>query len=386
MSPARVLVLSGSAGHGHVRAGEAVADALRTAHPALETAHRDALELVDRWYARAYRWTYLRLVDRHPLLWRWVYGTTDRGDSAVARFLTRRAGRGLLDLVARWKPHAVVCTHFLAPELLGPRIAAGRLATRLFVVVTDHDIHRAWYAPGVAGWFVASEVVKARLVLRYRVPPDRIRVTGIPVRAEFAVRRDPRPVRMALGLDPSRPAVLFLTAGFAAGDISRAIEGLWVDRPDAQILAVCGKNERLRRRVEALPRPAGAWLKAEGFVERVWDRMAVADVVVSKSGGITTAECLAMGRPLVVSASIPGQEERNADALLEAGAAVKALTPEEVRWRVGRILADSDLLLDMAKAARIAGRPNAAFDVAAEVARGIGEAARTRTPTFHGAF
>jgi processive 1,2-diacylglycerol beta-glucosyltransferase len=89
---------------------------------------------------------------------------------------------------------------------------------------------------------------------------------------------------------------------------------------------------------------------------------------------------------VVVSGSIAGQEERNADALVEAGAGVRALTPEEVRWRVARLLEEPDRLAAMAAASRAFGQPNAADAVADEVARSVGASTVPRAPSFHGAF
>jgi processive 1,2-diacylglycerol beta-glucosyltransferase len=167
--------------------------------------------------------------------------------------------------------------------------------------------------------------------------------------------------------------------------MGRAIVGIWKERRDVQVIAVCGHNERLRRRIGALARPAGATLHALGFVDTVRELMAAADIVVAKSGGVTVSECMAAGKPLLISGSIPGQEERNADAVVEAGAGVRALTPEEVRWRVSRWLGDPARLAELGARARAFGRPDAANRVADHVAASIGAEETIRGPRFHGA-
>jgi processive 1,2-diacylglycerol beta-glucosyltransferase len=380
-----VLVVSGSAGHGHTMAGIAVREALRTRHPYLEVAHVDAVARMLTPYKHTYRWGYVRLVDRHPLLWRALYEHTNRQTSTIGHALTVAAGGGFVRLCRGWKPDLVVCTHFLAPELLSRALRKGRISTQLQVVVTDHDTHRAWYWPDVSRYYVATDLVKARLALTYGVPIDRIEVTGIPVRAAFATQPDPTPVRITYGLDPGRPTVLFLTGGFAAGPMGRAILGIWRDRRDVQVVAVCGRNERLRRRIAALPRPEGATLLPLGFVQDVRGFMAVSDLVVAKSGGVTVAECMASGKPLVVSGSIPGQEERNADAVVEAGAGVRALTPEEIRWRVVRLLDEPARLRDLTLGAQAFAAPDAAGRVADRVAETLLPEEAPYGPRFHGA-
>ena len=384
MPNARVLVLSSSAGHGHVMAAHAVAGAMRRRHPTVDVSELDALTKIAGWYGRAYRRVYLGLADKAPLAWRALYTMTDKGGSPAGHLLTMAAGQSLIRACLRWQPHVILSTHFMGPEILGRVVRQGKLLSKLDLVITDHDVHRMWYSPDVRRYYVASELVKARLSLRYGVPEERIHVTGIPVRREFTEKQDLPAIRADLGLDPARPVVLFMSSGFTSGPIRKSILGIWQERPDAQIVAVCGRNQRLRRMVDALPRPAGGVLRALGFTDTPWAAVAVADVVISKSGGITTAECTTMGKPLIISACIPGQEERNVDALQEAGAGVLALTPEEVRWRTARLLADSARLKAMARAARAFARPSAANDIADAIAEDLVDTT-PHGPHFHGA-
>src|SRR5664279_4447954 len=86
--------------------------------------------------------------------------------------------------------------------------------------------------------------------------------------------------------------------------------------------------------------PAGGTLTAFGLVSNVHELMAAADLAVTKSGGLTTSECLASGLPMVVRDPIPGQEERNCDYVLEAGAGVRTHGAASLRYKLGALLAD----------------------------------------------
>ncbi len=366
-------------------AGNAVTSALRARHPSLEVAHWDAVARMNRTYGRIYRWGYVRLVDRHPLLWRALYDATNARVSTLGHFLTIVGGHGFIRACRKFAPDLIVCTHFLAPELLDRAMRKNKIRTRLHAVVTDHDTHRLWAWPRVEHYYVSSEAVEARLALTYGISEDKITITGIPVREQFTREHDARSARANLGLDPDRPTVLFLSGGFAAGPMLRAIQGVWIERRDAQVIAVCGRNARLRRRVARLARPTGATLHALGFTENVAELMSIADFVVSKSGGISTSECMAAGKPMLISGAIAGQEERNALAVVEAGAGVWAPTSEEIRWNAGRLLRDAKRRNAMAKRARAFGRPDAAADVADHVARSLRVEAPMRGPTYHGA-
>ena len=366
-------------------AGVALEEAFRRHPQRPEVVHVDAVSLMRAGYGRIYRRGYLLLVDRYPAVWRALYEASDARGSAVTHALTRLCGKTFLRACQQASPDAVVCTHFLAPEILSPALARGRLQTQLDVVVTDHDSHRIWHWPSVNRYYVPSSPIASRLTLRFAVPPDHIHVAGIPVRRQFLEAPSKDEATLRFGLRPDSPIVLFLSAGFAVGDTERAIHGMWLDRRDVQVVAICGRNERMRRRIERLARPSGATLRALGFVEDVASWMAAADLVVGKSGGITVSECMAMGKPLLISGSIPGQEERNADAVVEAGAGFRALSAEDVRLRVSALLQDPDRLRRAAVAAASFAKPHAATTIAADVMRRLAPRVTQRGPHFHGA-
>ena len=107
-----------------------------------------------------------------------------------------------------------------------------------------------------------------------------------------------------------------------------------------------------------------------GFVTNMHELMAASDFAVTKCGGLTSSECLAMGLPMVIVNPIPGQEERNADFLLENGVAVKANSPDHLVYKVRRLLGEPERLERMRAAAVRVARPRAAYDVAERVMRG----------------
>jgi processive 1,2-diacylglycerol beta-glucosyltransferase len=107
--------------------------------------------------------------------------------------------------------------------------------------------------------------------------------------------------------------------------------------------------------------------------------MAIADLMVTKPGGLTTSEALALGVPLVVANAIPGQETRNATMLFESGVAISGENALTVGHRVAQLLAAPERLSAMRQAALRLGKPGAAHDVAREV-MGLAKS-RTSSPT-----
>jgi processive 1,2-diacylglycerol beta-glucosyltransferase len=138
---------------------------------------------------------------------------------------------------------------------------------------------------------------------------------------------------------------------------------LQLDR-DFQAIVLCGKNAELRADVEALVAGREDRFRVEGFTNDMPELMGAASLLLSKPGGLTTAEALARGLPMVILDPIGGQEERNADVLLENGAAVKCTEVTVLNHKVARLLDDPARLAVMAENARRLGRPSAAADIA----------------------
>jgi processive 1,2-diacylglycerol beta-glucosyltransferase len=147
------------------------------------------------------------------------------------------------------------------------------------------------------------------------------------------------------------------------GPIERLYRELLTVEIPLDIVAVCGRNEKLKKQLEALPRPARHRCQVLGFTKQIDELMAVADLVVSKPGGLTTSETLARGAVMVIVNPIPGQESRNSDFLLESGAAIKANNIATLAHKVTGLLGDPQRLAQLRANVRRVARPRAAFEV-----------------------
>src|SRR6202795_3746579 len=202
------------------------------------------------------------------------------------------------------------------------------------------------------------------------VPRETVRVAGIPVDPVFAKPVERAAVRKRLNLDSSAAIVLVSAGGEGVGPIEQLVRDLLGAQRPWQIVAVAGRSEKMRRHLEELSRAAGSLpggsprLCAVGFTTEMDQYMVAADVMVSKAGGLTTSEALARALPMVLIEPIPGQEERNADHLLEAGAAIRCNNLPVAAWKVAALLDDPARLKQMRDAARRMARPNAAADIA----------------------
>ncbi len=369
MTRRRLLLLSVSAGAGHVRAAEALRAA--AADFDVEVLHLDVMQHVPRAFRTLYTDLYLKLVEHSPSTWAMLYRIMDRTPPSAPAARLRRAIERLntLDLrreIARFAPDAVVCTHFLPAELLMRERSRGRLACPVHVVVTDFDLHGMWVVPDMAGWFAASDEVAFRMRAR-GLDAARIHVTGIPIMPAFAQAHDRAACAAEFGIDPARRAILLMGGGAGLGGLDEVAARLLALDADLQLVALAGRNAKALEQLHALAAQHPQRLVAQGFTDKVDRLMRACDLVITKPGGLTTSECLALGRPMIVHAPIPGQEERNCDYLLEQGAALKAVDAIALDYRVRELLADPAHLAALADRAGALGRPRAARDVLAHV-------------------
>lgn len=353
----RLLILSASAGAGHNRAAEALLAACAEYHPEVEAQWADALKYTPRLFRRFYEQSYLWMANRAPNLYGLIYKLTGKKVRPKADRLMKSYDRvsysRLVSFIDKARPDAVVATHFLAPNVILAHKGRGHVP--IHTVVTDYDIHPAWFNKGVDGYCVPTDEVKVQLV-RMGYPEDRVRVTGIPIHPVFS--KSHGSPRKALGLREDLPVVLFMSGGFGVGDMETAVERLSRIRREYQLVVICGKNEALRRKMARF-RTA----KVHGLVKNIQVFMEASDLAITKAGGLTVSECLAKGTPMIVYSPIPGQEERNCDYLLERGAAVKAKGLDVLDYKVAELLEAPRKLGTMKEAARETARPFAARDV-----------------------
>ena len=360
----RILTLSVSAGAGHVRAAQALCDMAHANCPDVELMHLDLMELVPSGFRRIYSRGFLQLVEKAPLLWAYLYQQTDHPPRhSVLEGFRRRVERlnttRLDDELAHYEPHAIICTHFLPAELLSRRIRKGEPTPPVWVQVTDFDVHGMWLHPHMAGYFVASDEVAARLHGR-GVAREQIHVTGIAVSPRFTQAPSRQEAAAELGLDPAKTTLLMLSGGAGVGDIGALFAQLAALPRDMQIIALAGHNAELLRQLQAVAATQPTRLRALGFTDSIERVMAAADIAITKPGGLTTSECLAMSLPMIVVSPIPGQEERNADMLLESGCALKAVDAASLAFKV-QTLVDHPMRLQQMRARQQAiAKPHAA--------------------------
>lgn len=355
-APLPVLVLTADTGGGHRAAAGAVVEALDRGFPGRFTAvWCDPLggptagampRLLAAAYAPVIRWA--------PWLWAVAYHASDSAAAMalLGRSALRPVERALAAAVAAHRPAAVLCCHPLTTS------AATRAAPGLPVmtVITDlGSVHTAWLTGGVEGF-------GPRRCLRVGTPVSTAFRTGPATPAERARLRGER------GLDVSGFVVVVTGGGEGAGGIARRARALLRRVEDVQVVALCGRNARLRRTLAGVAAGSGGRLVVRGYVSDMADWLRCADLVVGKAGPGLIAEATCCGVPLLLTVHVPGQERGNTEFVTAAGAGRHTPGVRALVRQVAALRADPRALASMRAASAAIARPDAADLAAAELA------------------
>lgn len=365
----KVLILYATAGIGHKKASMAVKAAFDELKiPDVEVTLADALDYTNTFFKWSYLKAYLLLVNKLPMIWGFSYYLTDNFYvnivvSKIRRFNNWLNSRELVKYLIDTKPDVIISTHFFASEVISGLRESGRLKSKLLTVVTDYRLHSWWICDFTDMYVVASQDAREDLI-RWKVPDPRIKVLGIPIEPVFLKKYDKSNILREAGLKEGVFTVLVIGGGFGVGPIEEIVNAIGNLSKPIQIITICGHNEELVKKMEALKLSMKADIKAFGFVNNVYEYMEASDVLISKSGGITVSESLAKELPIIVLAPIIGQETRNCDYLTKNGAAVRIGKASELKEVLEYLVSNPGRMTALREAIRAIKKPMAAYDVA----------------------
>ncbi len=361
----RVMILAAGVGSGHNMAAGAIEAALADLGGDDEVRRLDILETTSDVFNRLYDDAYFALVSEAPWLVGWGYDNADPPFKMVpfVKWLEQLNTIGMVRDLREYDPDVVICTHFLPARLVSLMLARKHLHAKLTVVTTDFDFQGLWLTSPFHHFFAARDESR-QFLISTGVPADRVTDSGIPVGPGPAEPVDREAILQRFDLRPDVPVVL-ISAGAAGGPYTTQIvqQTLRMANP-FQAVVVCGRNTELKDSIEALVAEKAASYRVLGYTTEMAELMRVATLFVGKPGGLSSSECMAAGLPMVIINPIPGQEVRNADYLLEEGAAVRCNYATTVGYKLDQLLADPGRVERMAANANRIGRPNAGRDVA----------------------
>ncbi|MDD5681033.1 MAG: glycosyltransferase [Candidatus Omnitrophica bacterium] len=367
----KILIAYANAGAGHRKAATAVESAFKEINRSdIEVKVIDTLDYSTPFLKSGYPGFYLFCVNKIPYAWGIFYYLLDtrlfyRCIAVFGRRIHNGLGfKALVKFLNEYNPDIVINTHFLGSEVMADMKRKGMLKnTKLISVVTDYMMHSFWVDKAIDYYCVAQAESKKHLMGR-GVPPDKIKVFGIPIDRVFALKKDRKELCAKIGIDDKKKTVLIGSGGFGVGPIKELVQELSGAKEIEQLLVICGNNQKLYEEISEMTRNAGNGVKVYKFVNDMDEFMSVSDVMVTKSGGLTSSEALAKDLPMIITSAIPGQEARNSRYLVKAGAAIQAPNVKKAKEVIAEILGSDEKLKELKSRINEIKKPNSSRDIA----------------------
>ena len=369
----RILILMSDTGGGHRASAHALQAAFAARFPG-----RFQVEIVDLWTDYTpwpidqFPRLYSPIVARAPWLWKllWAVSENQRALSAALRLVFLLCRNDMRKVLQAHRPHLIISVHPLIQHLFLRLLEEERARIPFVTVVTDlASFHRGWFHAQAQRCFVASEAA-AEAARSHGLQPRRIRLLGLPVRSAFAeLLPDRAAARAKLGLADAAFTALLVGGGEGMGPVAAIAHAvarrLAAAGTDAQLVVICGRNDRLRRALQQADWPLP--VHVYGFVEDMQEWMTAGDCIITKAGPGTIAEALICGLPILLSGFVPGQEEGNVPFVVENGVGAYCDAPDGIAAIVSG-WSSSGEMDRIADRARSLGRPQAANDIVDEIA------------------
>ena len=350
---------------GHRSATMAIEKAIKELQPDTEILNINAFNYTNPISEKVVNRIYMEVIKRTPKVWDYLYDNPSvvKGLENIKKHIHKSNSPKLKKLFDRFNPDLIVCTQAFPCGMVADYKKTYNVNLPLVAVLTDYIPHSYWVYDLVDYYITHSDDVSQRLEKK-GVGPSKIKDYGIPFDHKFTQKLDKDKIYHKLGLDIQKPVVLIMGGGQGLGPIKTIVKSLEKSQYDIQELIVTGTNKKLfaslKRRIKHYKKD----IRLFGFIHNVHELMYISKVILSKPGGVTTAEVLSLGLPMVIVKPIPGQEVNNTNFLTQKGAAIKVDEPRDSYKIIDELLSDKTKLEKLKLAASRISRPNASMDIA----------------------
>ncbi|MBU0548531.1 MAG: hypothetical protein KJ710_03050 [Candidatus Omnitrophica bacterium] len=361
----KVLITYASAGAGHRRAAEAIYDYLKNNRQDLRCELVDVLPFACPFLRFCYNSGYPFLVSYATWLWAFFFWLTEFG---LTRWISRKCSfivnyfgcRKFASYLIKEEFDFIISTHFLNSELAANLKLRNKIQAKLITVITDFGVHPFWVSAGTDLYTVASELTRDKL-LDMGISADMIQVPGIPFSPSFVKTQDRIQLAEKFGIDKDKFTVLVMTGSFGSGPLEKIAESLMCQ---AQVLLVCANNKKLFCRLQKRNLEN---VKVFGFVNNAEELMVVSNVIITKPGGSSIAECLNMELLPIFISAIPGQEQENIRVLASYGVGYAPKNIQQIKELVVELKNNPQKLQSLKKNIGQVAKPLACQEIASVI-------------------
>ena len=363
----KIVVLYASVGGGHFKAAEAIKNYIVENYPENEVEMLDALKYTNKAIDKIIINSYINMARYSPELWGEIYKLSAKHYS-VANFsnsVQKLLSLKLVKYFREQKPDIIVSTHPFITEMCAVLKKKEKISSKLNVIITDYASHRFWELKPeyVDNYFVANTTTKYTMI-SHGIDSDKIHVTGIPISPAFFKNYHKEELYDEFNLDKTKKTVLIFGGGeYGLSNIKNFYTGLLNVDEDVQIVTIAGKRVKSQKMFRKLADASNKKVVVLGYTNKVPQLMQIADLVVSKPGGLTTTEIINSQVPFAIINPIPGQEEENANFLLNSGAAVRIFDSKNSKPFLDNLLSDNIRLENIKLMQQHIAKPQSTKDI-----------------------
>ncbi|OGX23584.1 MAG: hypothetical protein A3J51_01290 [Omnitrophica WOR_2 bacterium RIFCSPHIGHO2_02_FULL_45_21] len=361
----KVLLLYISEVSGHHRATLAIENALKILNPEVEVLNLNAFNYTNPLSEKIINRLYLGVIKRTPGIWDYLYDNPSivRRTHKIKELIHKHNSPKLKKLFDEFRPDAVVCSQAFPCGMVADFKKTYISRLPLIGVLTDYAPHSYWLYDTIDYFIVPSEDVLDRFIQK-GVPAEKIKVYGIPIDPKFTLKHNKQELAEEFALNIDKPIILAMGGGQGLGPLVKIVSAFRKMRLDSQLVVVAGSNKKLYRRLKRKIRSSRKKICLFGLIANIDELMEISTLIITKAGGLTTAEAVAKGLPMVIVKPLPGQEEINTTYFLSRGAAVKITDEKLMPQFIQGLLASPATLKAMSDAALKMSKAEASFDIA----------------------
>jgi len=329
----KLLILSVAAGAGHVQAAKAIKKQAKLDHPDWLIDHIDCLDFLSLPPKKIFFDSYGVITKKAPFLWRWIFNIfnkpnvnkiSDKIFKNLILFYTDK----IINYINAIKPDIIICTHPTATNIISIQKKNLIKKPKLWTVIIDYEMHLFWVNKE-SNYFVPTEKIKKELIEKHGLTQKNIIVSGIPIDNIFYQEENSEFLKNKYSLEKNK-TILILSGGLGLIRADKIVKEIMKNKNNLNLVAIAGKNINLEEKLKKIKPPKNIIYRPLGWTNRVAEYMKMADIIITKPGGMTVTECLALRKPLIIIKPIPGQEEGNANFLLKNNWAVICKKNKEI--------------------------------------------------------
>ena len=365
MAGKRIILMYISEISGHHSATIAIEKAIKTLSADTEVLNINAFSYTNPISEKVINRLYLGVIKATPQIWDYLYDNPGvvKNLSLIKELIHNFNSSKFKTLFDKFKPGVVCCTQAFPCGMVADFKKTYNSKIPLVAVLTDYIPHSFWVYDSVDYYVVPAEEIGQRLVKK-GVKLSKVKALGIPFDHKFNQPLNRERLLQQLGLKSGLPTILIMGGGQGLGPIKTIVKSLEKVKPEFQAIVVTGTNKRLYKSLKRKTKKIKKKVLVFGYTDKVNEFVAVSDLVVTKPGGITTAEALSKKLPMIIVKPIPGQEANNTAFLLEQQAAIRTDDAENINLIFDDLLMNRNKLTKLSEAAGRISKPNASFDIA----------------------